>query len=244
MPKHNRHSLVSCKWIVASFAGGTSGEGSGSALYVADPMGNQSVRIHGRRMMFSARGLMCAMVASVLLLGLGLAQTSFAQTTTPLALSNNYMVTGDYVVGGWNKTGSTTMNGIAMSTGTIVIPDAKAYATGTATADKQVPAGADIVAAYVYWSAVENSSAPGSGSQGYFQGYPITGDSLGNPNAPVSWSSGGCVGPSNGSKTMRVYRAEVSAYFPLGPDGNPNPNGSFSLSLPNTGKASQPGLLW
>ena len=30
----------------------------------------------------------------------GFAQNAFAQTPIPLALSNNYMITGDYVVGG------------------------------------------------------------------------------------------------------------------------------------------------
>jgi hypothetical protein len=47
----------------------------------------------------------------ILLLALGLAQISLAQAPTPLplGLDNNYMVTGDYVVGGWAKTGSSTL---------------------------------------------------------------------------------------------------------------------------------------
>src|SRR5438552_10752755 len=66
-----------------------------------------------------------------------------------LALSNNYFVTGDYVVGGVGLRGL-GVNGIA--TGTINIPDQNSVpATG-------VPAGADIVAAYLYWETVESSN--------------------------------------------------------------------------------------
>ena len=47
-----------------------------------------------------SRRLMRTTVAFGLLLVLGFAQNGFAQTPIPLGLSNNYMVTGDYVVGG------------------------------------------------------------------------------------------------------------------------------------------------
>src|SRR6516165_1801916 len=153
-------------------------------------------------------------------------QPGSAQTPTPLplGLNNNYMVTGDYVVGGWNKT-----------TGSIQIPDPGAYATNVPP--QQVPPGADIVAAFLYWQTVENSGTY-QGQNGFFRGYPITGTILGNPNAPVSWSSGGCAGSSQGSKTIVTYRAEVSSYIPVDANGNVPQN--FSLSLPDTGKTSQP----
>src|SRR6266702_4824865 len=97
---------------------------------------------------------MRAMVASGLLLAFGFAQICFAQTSTPLplGLSNNYMVTGDYVVGGVGLSGLGDGSGFA--TGTITIPDTGAYASGMAP--QQVPAGADIVAAYLYWETVES----------------------------------------------------------------------------------------
>src|SRR5215472_11737971 len=166
-------------------------------------------------------------------------QPGSAQTQLPLGLNNNYMVTGDYVVGGWNKVGSPSTT-TGMSTGTILIPDPTAYGTGYsahAPQQVQVPTGADIVAAFLYWQAVENSGT-NAGRNGYFLGSPISGTILGNPNAPVSWSSGGCAGSSQGSKTIVTYRAEVSAYIPI--DANGNVPQSFSLSLPDTGKASQP----
>src|SRR5262249_48839706 len=155
-----------------------------------------------------------AVITLGLLLLFGFAQIASAQAPTPLplGLDNNYMVTGDYVVGGWIK--STTTNGT--STGTISIPDAIAY--GGANLEQKVPAGADIVAAFLYWATVENSNVH-SGQNGFFSGtntsYPIAGTVLGNPNAPVSWSAGGCAGAANGSKTIVTYRAEVSALLPV-----------------------------
>jgi hypothetical protein len=174
-----------------------------------------------------------------LMLLFALAQIVSAQTPLPLSLDNNYMVTGDYVVGGWTKTpGSIAING--MSTGTIPIPDVAAYASGLPL--QQVPAGADIVAAFLYWQAVENSGVH-SGQNGFFGAnghlYPIAGTVLGNPKAPVSWSSGGCNGGS-GSKTMVTYRAEVSALLPVDVNGNILPNTTYNVSLPDTGKAGQP----
>ena len=129
----------------------------------------------------------------------------------PLNFFNNYFVTGDYVVGGVGLRGS-GVNGFA--TGTISIPDANSVpATG-------VPPGADIVAAFLYWQTIESSQTTFAGQQGYFNGYAIAGAVLGNPNAPVSWSSGGCTGWSNGSKTIRSYRADVRPYLKLDSNGH------------------------
>ena len=190
-------------------------------------------------------------VITLLVLLLGFAQIAPAQAPTPLPLSleNNYMVTGDYVVGGWMKTGPTTINGTLMSTGTIKIPDLEAYGNQN-VALQQVPQGADIVAAYLYWEAVENSGVH-SGQNGFFSNgtmdssgnlvnYPIIGTQLGNPNAPVSWSAGGCTGSSQGSKTIVTYRAEVSGLLPIDPNGNVLPNTTYQVSLPDSGFPSVP----
>ncbi|HET6929097.1 MAG TPA: PxKF domain-containing protein [Candidatus Acidoferrum sp.] len=181
--------------------------------------------------------LLRAAIATGLLALFGFAPSGFAQSPLPLGLSNNYMVTGDYVVGGWTKTGSTNVNGTQMSTGTISIPDPVAY--GNVNFEQQVPVGADIVAAFLYWETVETSGTF-TGQNGTFRGYPITGSILGNPNAPVSWSSGGCAGSSQGSKTIVAYRADVSSYIPVDAKGNIQPNTSYQVNLPDTGKAGQP----
>src|SRR5882724_8212423 len=72
----------------------------------------------------------------------------------------NYFVTGDYVVGGWVEASSA--NGFA--SGTISIPDCRQdQSLGNpcplppAVPPPVVPAGADIVAAYLYWGTVEGS---------------------------------------------------------------------------------------
>src|SRR5215469_11975146 len=183
-----------------------------------------------------------AVITLGLVLLFGFAQRGFAQAPyqLPLSLDNNYMVTGDYVVGGWTK----GANSAGMSTGTINFPDPNAYAQNMA---QKVPQGADIVAAFLYWGTVETSGVH-SGQSGLFSNgtmvnsslvdYPISGTVLGNPNAPVSWSSGGCAGAANGSKTIVTYRADVSGLIPV--DANGNVHTSFTVSLPDTGKSGQP----
>jgi X-X-X-Leu-X-X-Gly heptad repeat protein len=177
----------------------------------------------------------CATTTLGLLLILGFAQSGFAQQTTPLNFENNYFVTGDYVVAGVGLRGL-GVNGFA--TQQFTMPDANSVpATG-------VPQGADIVAAFLYWETVESSQTGFAGQNGFFRpviaggpatGYPITGVLLGNPNAPVSWSSGGCSGSSQGSKTMRTYAADVSRFLPQDSQGNILANATYEVRLADSG---------
>ena len=127
------------------------------------------------------------------------AEAARAQTD-PLKIFQNYFVTGDYVVAGWVKGASDGQ----FAQGNISLPDctqAQAMNQPCPTTSP-IPTGADIVAAYLYWQTVESSNvgAP-TGKQGFFNGYPITGVNLPlpNPNAPTSWSGGGCAGSAQGS---------------------------------------------
>ncbi len=178
------------------------------------------------------------------LLVLGLAQPASAQnvttacSATSLCLDNNYFVTGDYVVGGAVYNGK-FVNGLEM--GTVTIPDPlQPNSTG-------VPAGADIVAAFLYWETVESTNLGAlTGQGGSFNGYPITGMVLGNPKAPTSWSNGGCSGGSNGSKTMHAYRADVRPFLPLDANGNiQTPNAvtpfTYQVALQNSGSMGNNG---
>jgi hypothetical protein len=155
----------------------------------------------------------------------------------PLNFENNYFVTGDYVIAGWdNKTIAADRAGYA--TGTISIPDLKqstAIKIAQANVRTQVPEGADIVAAFLYWTTVEKSQSAFAGQIAYFNGYQITGAILGNPNAPVSWSSGGCAGASNGATTMRAYRVDVRKYLPVGANGISQPNTSYTVEFADSG---------
>jgi hypothetical protein len=196
-------------------------------------------RIQTLRTFFLAFRPMRVMMALGLLLVLGFSQSGMAQTgTNQLNIFTNYFVTGDYVVSGWVE-GPPDYSGYA--TGKITVPDpvqAPYLQTGV---ESQVPAGADIVAAFLYWSTVEGSKSTFAGQQGFFNGYPFSGNVLGNPNAPVSWSSGGCSGSAKGSKTIRTYRADVRPYLPLDTDpssstfGRIAPNTAYTVRLADSG---------
>ena len=167
--------------------------------------------------------------ALMLVLIFGLAQSALAQTgTNQLNIFTNYFVTGDYVVSGWVE-GPPDFSGYA--TGTIQVPDPVQAPFLQLGVPDRVPAGADVVAAFLYWSTVEGSQSVFAGQQSFFNGNAVTGTVLGNPNAPVSWSAGGCAGSSNGSKTIRTYRADVRPYLPL--DTNPS-SPTFGRIAPNT----------
>src|SRR5712692_6495012 len=183
------------------------------------------------------RRLMPAAAALGLLLLLGFAQTATPQNAPSLVLSKNYFVTGDYVVGGWVK----GLSDGTLATGTINIPDTlQPSQPGVPTT---VPAGADIVAAFLYWETVESTALvpPNPGKNGFFNGYAITGSFLPSPtsNAPASWSSGGCSGGAQGVKTIQAYRADVRPFLPVDANGkiqaNTTPNTPYVVKLADTG---------
>ena len=169
------------------------------------------------RVAFSAAREMGATVALGFVLVFVFAQTGSAQNNQ-LNFGENYFVSGDYVVAGVGLRGLGGKNGYA--TQQLTMPDKNSVpSTG-------VPAGADIVAAILYWQTVESTQTTFVGQNGFFRplfkggpatGYAITGVALGNPNAPTSWSSGGCSGNAQGSKTIRTYRADVRPFLQQDP---------------------------
>jgi len=158
-----------------------------------------------------------AATASVAVLWI-FAQSAFAQSTPPLNFFKNYIVTGDSVVGGVGLRG---------------LGDGTGFATGTITISG-VPAGADVVAAFLYWQTIEKAQSAFEGQNGFFNGRAIMGRSLGNPNAPTSWSSGGCSGNSKGTTTLRTYRADVRPFLNL-VNGSTQGNGSYAVRLADSG---------
>lgn len=175
-----------------------------------------------------SRRLHCvAILAIAFLIGL-FAPAWRAHAQEPLSVFRNYFVTGDYVVGGVGLQGLGDSTGIA--TGTINIPDQ------VQPNAKQIPAGADIVAAFLYWQTVESTHTPGSGQHGKFNGYAVSGTALVSASkAPVSWSTGGCSGGSNGSKSLQTYRADVRPYLNFDSLGRVVGNGSYVVNLPDSG---------
>ncbi len=141
-------------------------------------------------------------------------------TPNPLSFENNYFVTGDFASAGVQLRG-TGHGGIA--TGTITIPDS----TTSPGASQGVPDGADIIDAYLYWETLENTPSP-SGGSGTFDNYPITGQQIGSD---LPYTDGAFSG------TLRVYRADVNTYFPVGANGVRFASGASTVSLPDGGTA-------
>ena len=163
-----------------------------------------------------------------------------AQTTTnPLVFQNNYMVTGDYVVAGWQRSLTNAATHPGYFSGTISVPDPKQQdPTILAKAPSpnvtfRVPDGADVVAAVLYWQTVEKSSSTFAGRLAYFNGKPVAG-TLPLGNQPPSWSSGGCSGPSNGTTLVQTYRADVRPYLRI-VNGIIQPNDSFNVEFADSG---------
>jgi len=135
----------------------------------------------------------------------------------PLSLLNNYFVTGDYASAAVNLHGASAVNGKV--TGTISIP------ASSGPGGAGVPTGADLIDGFLYWTTLENSASP-SGANATFLGYDISGQQLG---AGVPYTDG----PLSG--TLRVYRANVNAYFQNGSGGTRIGSGNFTVSLPASG---------
>jgi hypothetical protein len=163
-----------------------------------------------------------------------------AQAHQALSFFKNYFLTGDYVAAGVGLRGQ-GVNGIA---------------TGTITIDpSHIPAGAEIVAAYLYWETV----GPGSGpvpsmlAGAKFQKNDIS-------NAAVLVNQGGSPGctTSEGddrdhdkddgggsSSTVYVYRTDVLPYFERITPSDPTKPvqvvvaGRHEVSLPDAGRAGR-----
>jgi hypothetical protein len=137
---------------------------------------------------------------------------------------NNWFVTGDYVVGGIGLRG-TGVNGVA--TGSINLSG--------------VPAGAEPIAAFLYWSTIEFSTTP-QGSDGTFNTYKIRGYLVGNPQNPGCYSSGGTTGSAGA--VGRVYRADVLRFLPFDSNNIRQANGSFKVSLADSGANGNGNLIY
>ena len=185
------------------------------------------------RFCLALAGFACATFLSV---------SSFAQAN-PLNFAQNYFVRGDFVVAGAQGL-STSFGSDGYGTGTIKIPDTNPGITSTNM--NEVPAGAEVIAAVLYWQTVEKVGVQpgqaGSGENGFFRpvftggpakGYSITGVPLPSENT-VGWSSGGCTGTSTG-KLVRTYRANVVSALPRDSNGNISANGTYEVRLPNVG---------
>jgi len=144
---------------------------------------------------------------SVSLMVMSSQQPGQAQAADALPFSKGFLVTGNYVVGGVDLDPHAIDHG---------------FITGTVPMSG-VPAGADVIAAYLYWETISTNVAQVNGAR--FRGSPVTVVKASStplkPSTSACWSSGGGGGASY---TMTMYRADVLRLLPvqLGADGQPN----------------------
>jgi hypothetical protein len=169
-----------------------------------------------------------------LLAGVG----AHAQTVTGSDLNyfRNYFVTGNYAAGYVGLAGK-GVNGL--TSGAITITEGNAPG--------QVPAGAEILAAYLYWQTVADSGGfdrtklDATFGTSTFRGKPIVGQTVVlNPKSGTApcWSSGGGTGSANGSKATYTFRADVLRYLPQQTTTTPYriiASGTHPVVLPDSG---------
>jgi len=135
------------------------------------------------------------------------------QQTPTLSLQNNFILSGDYYAQGLDNglTASATQGYVQ---GTITIPPSA------------LPAGAEVVATYLYWQALETAAMPSS-SFATFNGYSIFGTPIGGDLTVGCWTSAAPGG------IMRAYRSNVTAFLPV-VNGSNNPVGTQNVLLPQS----------
>ena len=172
---------------------------------------------------------------SVLLaLGLVVIGVPTAQAHQALSFFKNYFVTGDYVAAGVGLRGK-GVNGIA---------------TGTITIDpSQIPAGAEIVAAYLYWETVGPNSGPVAATLAgaRFQKNDISRSAVlvNQGGSPGCSASGGDDHEDNEdggrASSVYVYRSDVLPYLERITPSDPTKPvqvvvaGAHEVSLPDAG---------
>ncbi|MGZ6162759.1 MAG: hypothetical protein ACXWLS_05485, partial [Myxococcaceae bacterium] len=172
-------------------------------------------------------------LAAALLLAAALVATP-ARAQEALGYFKNYFVTGDYVAAGvgLQRKG---VNGFA--TGNIAIDPS------------QIPAGAEIVAAYLYWQTISSSDAPDASALrgAKFKGNDISQIAvlLNRAGTAPCWGEGGATGEARGSRATWSYRADVLRFFPRVRPSAPNlpvqvqVAGSHQVTLPDMGRSNR-----
>jgi hypothetical protein len=130
-----------------------------------------------------------------------------------LKFFNNWFITGDYAVAGTGLSatqgvGTIQMSGVPCVNGigpsATVVPGALPGPCSVAGAVPAYP-----IAAFLYWQTVENTASP-VGAQGTFNSFAMNGTLVGSDSSSACWIS------SAPQQTLRVYRADVLRFLPLG----------------------------
>ena len=157
-----------------------------------------------------------------------------ARAQSALGYFKNYFVTGDYVAAGVGLQ-HRGVNG---------------FATGNITIDPaQIPAGAEIVAAYLYWQTVSSSGRPDPSA---LRGAKFKGNDISRIAVLLNETGGTCASGDDDNRRAESdsgatwsYRADVLRFFPRVRPTAPNlpvqvqVGGSHKVTLPDMGKSSR-----
>jgi len=137
-------------------------------------------------------------------------------STDALPFAKNFLVTGNYVVGSVDMPPQSTSTGFLTAT----IPMGGV---------NSVPAGADVLAAFLYWETISTTTQPIDGAK--FRGQPITvakaAPKVLTGNTASCWSSGG---GSGATYTMTMFRADVLRLLPMETDAQGNKTGRLLVN--------------
>jgi hypothetical protein len=178
-----------------------------------------------------------AYATALLTLCLALSATA-ARADAGLRYFKNYFVTGDYVSAGVALRGAGGSNGLA--TGQIRITQG--------TGPGKLPAGAEVIAAYLYWQTVAPSGTP---APSVLQGAKFKGQDLSQIAVQLGGGAPPCVPGVIESNAVRAtkstwsYRADVLRFFPRRRPANTSQPvvaevaGSHEVVFPEKSKTNQ-----
>ena len=152
-----------------------------------------------------------------------------ASAQQSLKFFKNYFHTGGHFAAGVALKG-TGSGGLA--SGEITIAAATTNTAG-------VPAGAEVLAAFLYWQTITTSGGNGaSGAKFNNNSISQIAKNLNPGGNPPCWSSGGATGGSSGTHQVKTYRADVLPFLPL-QGGKRTAIGTHTVILPDSGSGNQ-----
>jgi hypothetical protein len=180
--------------------------------------------------------------AAVLGLGFLAVLVQPVQAQGPLNYFKNYFVTGDYAVGGVGLYGKTVNGSVtgAINFSGVPCTGGPGFFAGVQPCSAPGAVPADIVAAFLYWQAIETTPAPsyaiGSFDATSSNPNPFISVALGNTNV-AACATGGAT--QSGAYT-RVYRADVLRYLPINSAANVRTvNGAHTIQLKSNSTGTQ-----
>src|SRR5262249_25953883 len=146
--------------------------------------------------------------------------------------SGGFLVTGNYAVGAVDLTHQAN-------------PAVNGFATGILNID--VPQGADILGAYLYWETIHLTTATNIQAGVEFDGFNVNSPDIPfvKSGADLPLTGGACYGSGNQGYSLTMMKADVLHLLPLEkvngvPTGKRLANGNHTVKLPESGNGNNP----